>query len=370
MTIEKGKLVGLADAKHQPSFEFLNDGFRYKGLSLRLSNILHNLQRLGNLSLNVLGIVVFSPAAVAKKPDDDKLCAGDTAQYHYQTSQRSVYKLEVAKIDFQSLVNQLGIPLPDPVQAIQKAVASIPEHCDATLIQPGDDHSYGAILHSISHQLVKPSCHISELSLRAGDMPDEKFATCVTTLIGKQTSLWNAANFFAKSFSGTDNTATTRVARAAAPSSSAALEVDSMSTIVWMLIGGIVIGAAMLGASQRLLRSPSRLPAVTTINHDRLEAIGFGVMTIPANFVCPLTHFIMDDPVRIQPEGTVVERGSLDQWFQVSRRRINPLTSLELRADQIIPADDVRLDIERYVEQQETIARQPEERQAPGAHPR
>ena len=60
----------------------------------------------------------------------------------------------------------------------------------------------------------------------------------------------------------------------------------------------------------------------------------------PPEFVCPLTHFVMDDPV-LTADGNTYQRSAIAEWFRQGHLR-SPLTNLPLAHRRLVPNMELR----------------------------
>lgn len=67
---------------------------------------------------------------------------------------------------------------------------------------------------------------------------------------------------------------------------------------------------------------------------------------VPIQFVCPITHEIMKDPV-IAEDGFNYERSAIEQWFNM--KPTSPMTNLELSSTETIENVVLRGKIEKYL---------------------
>jgi hypothetical protein len=85
--------------------------------------------------------------------------------------------------------------------------------------------------------------------------------------------------------------------------------------------------------------------ALDARNEDLLSRPG---VSVPTAFLCPITRFIMDDPVMAE-DGHIYERKAIEAWFATRRQAFHPLTSpmsraviTEVLVPQVRLANDIR----------------------------
>eukprot|EP01027_Heterolobosea_sp_BB2_P013472 GEZU01019437.1.p1 GENE.GEZU01019437.1~~GEZU01019437.1.p1 ORF type:complete len:476 (-),score=80.38 GEZU01019437.1:142-1443(-) len=69
---------------------------------------------------------------------------------------------------------------------------------------------------------------------------------------------------------------------------------------------------------------------------------------VPPEFLCPITHDIMRDPV-ITVDGHVYDRMAIARWFATHSPPTSPLTNQKLESTQLIPNTKLKQQIEQFV---------------------
>ena len=70
---------------------------------------------------------------------------------------------------------------------------------------------------------------------------------------------------------------------------------------------------------------------------------------LPEEYICPITHEPMEDPV-VTVDGQTYERRAIEQWLE--RHNISPLTGEELRNTMVIPCHALRSVIQNALRSQ------------------
>ena len=66
---------------------------------------------------------------------------------------------------------------------------------------------------------------------------------------------------------------------------------------------------------------------------------------MPADFVCPITHMLMKDPV-VHVDGMLYEREAIEQWL--TQHTTSPLTNAPLTSASLLPNLALRSAIMQY----------------------
>eukprot|EP00899_Mesostigma_viride_P024164 jgi/Mesvir1/4932/Mv11263-RA.5 len=88
-------------------------------------------------------------------------------------------------------------------------------------------------------------------------------------------------------------------------------------------------------------------------------------MEPPANFLCPISHDLMRDPVMLVATGQVYERSFIEQWFAQGRRQ-DPLTNQPVSDTTLVPVKLLRSIIEEWVQEHASSGTRPEAGRAGG----
>ena len=78
-------------------------------------------------------------------------------------------------------------------------------------------------------------------------------------------------------------------------------------------------------------------------------------LPIPTSFKCPITHEVMEDPVRTV-DGRVYERPAIEEWFRRGHET-SPLTNARLPSLQLTTDHAFRGAIDEYLARRPEIAR-------------
>uniref|UniRef100_A0A336N0I2 CSON012709 protein n=1 Tax=Culicoides sonorensis TaxID=179676 RepID=A0A336N0I2_CULSO len=103
---------------------------------------------------------------------------------------------------------------------------------------------------------------------------------------------------------------------------------NDRSVILWDLTGNLTTDSHITGLRNLLFKFAS--------NHGE----------VPMDFVCPITHEIMKEPV-IADDGFNYERSAIEQWFKM--KPTSPMTNLELTTTDTIENVVLRGKIEKYL---------------------
>jgi len=67
---------------------------------------------------------------------------------------------------------------------------------------------------------------------------------------------------------------------------------------------------------------------------------------IPSEFMCPITYDLMVNPVKCG-DGFVYEESAITEWL-MTRRNTSPMTNLEIVDPQLIPCDELKVQIQQF----------------------
>uniref|UniRef100_A0A182T5L9 U-box domain-containing protein n=1 Tax=Anopheles maculatus TaxID=74869 RepID=A0A182T5L9_9DIPT len=100
----------------------------------------------------------------------------------------------------------------------------------------------------------------------------------------------------------------------------------------------------------------SRLSLNSHITGIRSLLFSLAVKTadIPLEFVCPITHELMKDPVYAE-DGFTYERSAIKEWF-TREKAVSPMTNLELSTDELVENGKLKQQIEDYMRVLDTDA--------------
>lgn len=85
---------------------------------------------------------------------------------------------------------------------------------------------------------------------------------------------------------------------------------------------------------------------------DTLEELSADVITVPHEYICPLSQDLLEDPVTTA-DGFTYERSAITRWFQI--RRSSPLTGLELQSVAIRRNRQLSNEIEAWVRAEDIL---------------
>lgn len=68
---------------------------------------------------------------------------------------------------------------------------------------------------------------------------------------------------------------------------------------------------------------------------------------VPIDFICPITHEIMRDPV-VAEDGFTYESSAINEWFKM--KPFSPMTNLELSSIETLPNLALKERIEKYLQ--------------------
>ncbi|EDO63689.1 AGAP005577-PA [Anopheles gambiae str. PEST] len=93
----------------------------------------------------------------------------------------------------------------------------------------------------------------------------------------------------------------------------------------------------------------SRLSVGSHITGIRSLLFSLAVKTseIPLEFICPITHELMKDPVYAE-DGFTYERSAIREWFS-REKAVSPMTNLELSTDELVENGKLKQQIEDYM---------------------
>nr|XP_019557895.2 WD repeat, SAM and U-box domain-containing protein 1-like [Aedes albopictus]XP_029725429.1 WD repeat, SAM and U-box domain-containing protein 1-like [Aedes albopictus]XP_029725431.1 WD repeat, SAM and U-box domain-containing protein 1-like [Aedes albopictus] len=104
---------------------------------------------------------------------------------------------------------------------------------------------------------------------------------------------------------------------------------NDRSVIIWDLTNNLTIDSHITGIRSLLFKLASK----TT--------------DIPLEFICPITHEIMREPVYAE-DGFTYERTAIEEWF--SREKIvSPMTNVELSTDELVENGKLKQKIDEYI---------------------
>ena len=124
--------------------------------------------------------------------------------------------------------------------------------------------------------------------------------------------------------------------------------------------------------------SHPRIPEPTAKEHDykntklledlkstpELEAVGYKTPVVPNKFICAISNQIMDDPVSprvssdpletgyMQCDMHTFEKDDIERWLKI--KKTNPINRDSLTVDLLIENEDLRLEIESWLEEKRT----------------
>ncbi|NXG59276.1 WSDU1 protein, partial [Hemiprocne comata] len=93
-----------------------------------------------------------------------------------------------------------------------------------------------------------------------------------------------------------------------------------------------------------------RSKVLQKIQELRMKMIS-GPVTIPDEFLCPITRELMEDPV-IAADGYSYEREAMENWIS-TKRRSSPMTNLPLPSLMLTPNRTLKMTISRWLETQQ-----------------
>uniref|UniRef100_A0A182Y145 Uncharacterized protein n=1 Tax=Anopheles stephensi TaxID=30069 RepID=A0A182Y145_ANOST len=98
----------------------------------------------------------------------------------------------------------------------------------------------------------------------------------------------------------------------------------------------------------------SRLSLSSHITGVRSLLFSLAVKTadIPLEFICPITHELMKDPVYAE-DGFTYERSAIKEWFG-REKAVSPMTNLELSTDELVENGKLKQQIEDYMRSLDT----------------
>lgn len=70
--------------------------------------------------------------------------------------------------------------------------------------------------------------------------------------------------------------------------------------------------------------------------------------TIPNEFLCPITHEIMNDPV-CTSDGYTYERKAIEEWL--TKKQTSPIMNLSIKSTQLYPNKVLKMLIDKYIQQ-------------------
>lgn len=71
--------------------------------------------------------------------------------------------------------------------------------------------------------------------------------------------------------------------------------------------------------------------------------------SIPNDYLCPISHEIMSDPV-VAKDGHTYDRSSIEKWFKTKGKPISPKTNKELSSEELVPNYSLRSIIQDFKE--------------------
>lgn len=104
---------------------------------------------------------------------------------------------------------------------------------------------------------------------------------------------------------------------------------NDRSVLVWDLPGSLTTDSHITGMRSILFKFASQQGDV------------------PIDFICPITHEIMRDPV-IAEDGFTYEAGAINEWFKM--KPISPMTNLELDSTDTLPNLQLKERIDKYLQ--------------------
>jgi len=114
-------------------------------------------------------------------------------------------------------------------------------------------------------------------------------------------------------------------------------------------------GSTLLNTSQAELEGLGLSETEATRLLEMIQHLRHGLHTvrsaeqdegIPEEFLCPITHELMENPVQLS-DGFIYEEMAIKEWL-LTRRRTSPLTNLEIGDDRLTPCPELRQKISSY----------------------
>lgn len=78
-----------------------------------------------------------------------------------------------------------------------------------------------------------------------------------------------------------------------------------------------------------------------------LSSLAANRVDIPQDFICPITHEIMSDPVLLE-DGFAYEKTAILEWFSIGRKT-SPMTNMDLSTMEIFENSKLKMEIETYL---------------------
>jgi len=86
--------------------------------------------------------------------------------------------------------------------------------------------------------------------------------------------------------------------------------------------------------------------------HGNIQIQRSSLPTIPAEFICPITHEVMEEPVLLA-DGFVYEEIAIKEWL-TTRKQTSPMTNLALDDVTLVPCTSIKLAISTFLKNQTT----------------
>ena len=84
------------------------------------------------------------------------------------------------------------------------------------------------------------------------------------------------------------------------------------------------------------------------IAHPYLAFHGSAEVETPDEYLCPITHELMRDPV-IASDGYSYERSAMEEWLRSGEEAVSPMTNAPLLSPTLTPNRSLKLLIERFL---------------------
>uniref|UniRef100_A0A182VET5 U-box domain-containing protein n=1 Tax=Anopheles merus TaxID=30066 RepID=A0A182VET5_ANOME len=104
---------------------------------------------------------------------------------------------------------------------------------------------------------------------------------------------------------------------------------NDRTIVVWDLTGRLSVGSHITGIRSLLF------------------SLAVKTSEIPLEFICPITHELMKDPVYAE-DGFTYERSAIREWFS-REKAVSPMTNLELSTDELVENGKLKQQIEDYM---------------------
>lgn len=313
-----------------------------RGIFFRLSNATNNVKVLLRYATKIVPMAMGSnfllqqagaAEVVWKRETDSDICSGEVNRFIYQAANGAPYQLVVANIDplFQEIVRKVGGGSLSSltIRLTKFAIDTVPKLCNASL-SPEKESDFVLVQHDLPVPYTDKACNVSALLRQEGMLPDREFEKCLTSNLHSAVDPWadefvrlvmNAGNFWAN------------------------------STNLFLLVALICFGYYVLSPlvnRYRLYQQENNL-VLEFSNANKLDSIKY-TGQIPHQYICPITHNIMDDPVTAA-DNKVYERKSIQRWLL--RSNFSPLLNTPLPNKDLTSNAELKQQIEGFVREKE-----------------